>query len=151
MLVRILRTLRIFFIAAIVVSVSAAHGRDDLIAIDVLIQPDPKMMAEAERWNAMMREQIPEGFERDEEHAPHITLIQRFIARSDLPKVLAAVEEVKAKFDMGSLKITATGLYHIPTSDNGLAGIVIEPTERLHALQQAVIEAVNVYARQGGG
>jgi hypothetical protein len=108
------------------------------------------MMGEAERWNAMMRERSPEGFELDEEHAPHVTLIQRFIAKSDLPKVLAAVDKVKSKIDMNSLEMTATGLYHIPTGENGLAGIVIEPTEQLHALQQALIEAVNVYARKGG-
>jgi len=34
--------------------------------------------------------------------------------------------------------------------ENGLAGLEVEPTEQLHALQQAVIEAVNVYAQKGG-
>jgi 2'-5' RNA ligase len=150
MLTKILRVPHILFIAAFLISASLAFGKSDLIAIDVLIQPGPKMMREAERWNAMMREQSPEGFELDEEHAPHITLIQQFIARSDLPKVLAAVEKVKSKFDMSSLRMTATGFYHIPTGKNGLAGIVVEPTEQLRSLQQAVIEAVNVYARKGG-
>ena len=151
MFAKILRALHILLIAAFVISASPALGQSDLIAIDVLIQPDPKMMEEAERWNALMREQSPKGFELDEEHAPHVTLIQRFIAKSDLPKVLAAVDEVKSKFDISSLEMTATGLYHIPTGKNGLAGIVIEPTEQLHALQEAVIEAVDVYARKGGG
>ena len=140
----------IILIAAFVISASAAFGQSDLIAIDVLIQPGPKMMEEAERWNALMREQGPKGFELDEEHAPHVTLIQRFIAKSDLPKILAAVDKVKSKFDISSLEMTATGLYHIPTGKNGLAGIVIEPSAQLHALQQAVIEAVNIYARKGG-
>ena len=147
---KILRVPHILLIAAFVISASPAFCQSDLIAIDVLIQPGPKMMHEAERWNALMREQSPKGFELDEEHAPHVTLIQRFIAKSDLPKVLAAVDKVKSKFDMSSLEMTATGLYHIPTGKNGLAGIVIEPTEQLHALQQALIEAVNVYARRGG-
>jgi 2'-5' RNA ligase len=151
MLVKIHRALHILLIVAFVISASPAFGQSDLIAIDVLIQPGPKMIEEAERWNAMMREQSPEGFELDEEHAPHITLIQRFIAKSDLQKVLAAVDEVTSKFDMSNLEMTATGLYHIPTGKNGLAGIVVEPTEQLHALQQALIEAVNVYARKGGG
>ncbi len=140
----------ILLIAVSVISASPAFGRSDLIAIDVLIQPGPKMMAEAGRWNAMMREQKPDGFKLDEEHAPHITLVQRFIAKADLPEVLAAVDEVKSKFDLSSLRMTAIGLYDIPNGKNGLAGIVIEPTEQLHALQQAVIEAVNPYARKGG-
>lgn len=125
-------------------------AQDELIAIDVLIQPDQKMMTEAARWNSRMREQTPAGYELDDEHAPHITLVQRFIAKPDLPKVLAAVETVKAQFDVSSLEMTATGLYHIPTGKTGLAGIVVEPTAQLHALQRAVISAVEAYARQGG-
>jgi len=141
----------ILLVTALVLSASPAFAKGDLIAIDVLIQPGPKMRAEAKHWNDIMREQRPEGFELDEEHVPHITLIQRFIAKSDLPKVLAAVDMVKSKFDPSSLTMTATGLYHIPTGANGLAGIVIEPTAQLLALQHAVIEAVDVYAQKGGG
>ena len=97
-----------------------------------------------------MREQSPEGFELDEEHAPHVTLIQRFITKSDLPKLLAAVDKLKAETDISSLEMTATGFAHMADGENGLAGLGVEPTEKLHALQQAVIEAVNVYAQEGG-
>lgn len=123
---------------------------DSLIAIDVLIQPGPKMMEEAEQWNALMRQQYPDGFALDEEHAPHVTLVQRFVKKKDLPQVLAAVEKVKSEFNYSSLEMTATGLYHIPTGEYGLAGIVVEPSEDLQALHQAVIEAINQYARTGG-
>ena len=116
---KIHRAPHILLIAALVIFASPALGQSDLIAIDVLIQPGQKMMEEADRWNALMREQSPEGFELDEEHAPYITLIQRFIAKSALPKVLSAVDKVKSKFDMSSLKMTATGLYHIPTGKTG--------------------------------
>jgi hypothetical protein len=122
---KLLKASWILFLAALVLSASCAFAQSDLIAIDVLIQPGPKMMSEAEEWNAMMRDQNPGGFELDEEHAPHITLIQRFIAESDLPQVLEAVGKVKSNFDISSLEMTATGLYYIPTGENGLAGIVI--------------------------
>ena len=138
-------------IAALAMSAPAALGQNDLIAIDVLLQPGQKMLAEAAKWNARMREQSPEGFKLDEEHAPHITLAQRFVAKSDLPKVLAAVDKVRSKFDISRIQMTATGLYHIPSGKIGLAGIVIEPSAQLIALQRAIIEAVNVYARTGGG
>lgn len=150
MISRLLRVPVILMAYVVTALVPTWAAQSELIAIDVLIQPDQKMMTEATRWNSLMREQTPEGFELDEEHAPHITLIQRFIAKTDLPKVLAEVEAVKSQFDLGSLKMTATGFYHIPTGTNGLAGIVIEPTKQLHALQQAIISAVEVYAQQGG-
>ena len=70
--------------------------------------------------------------------------------RSDLPKVLAAVDGVRSAFDVNGLEMTATGLYHIPVDEVGLAGIVVEPSEQLRALQRAVIEAVDVYAQTGG-
>ena len=147
---KMLRALYIAAIAALALSAPPAFSRGDLIAIDVLIQPDATMLAEAGRWNARLREQSPAGFELDAEHAPHITLIQRFVAKADLPKVLAAVDKVKSKYKSSKLKMTATGLYHIPTGQSGLAGIVIKPTRQLHALQQAVVHAVNVYAKSGG-
>ncbi|MGF6090355.1 2'-5' RNA ligase family protein [Pseudomonas sp. 18173] len=135
---------------ALLMSMPFAIARDDLIAIDVLIQPDAKMVEEAGKWNGMMREQIHDGFELDAEHAPHITLLQLYIAQADLSKVMAAVNNVKSTFDLASLELTATGLYHIPNGKIGLAGIVIKPTERLHALQQAMLDAAGRYAVKGG-
>ncbi len=151
MISRLLRFPVILITYLITASVSTWAAQDELIAIDVLIQPDQKMMTEASKWNALMREQAPRGFELDEEHAPHITLVQGFIAKSDLPMVLAKVEAVKSQFDLGSLKMTAVGLEFISTGKNGLAGIAIEPTKQLHALQQAIINAVDGYTRVGGG
>jgi len=151
MLSKQLRVLTILLIAAFIIPLSPAFAQNDLIAIDVLIQPDSRMMEEAEKWNALMREQYPEGFELDEEHAPHVTLIQQYITKSDLPKVLAAVDKLKAKTDLSSLETTATDIGHMPVGTNGLAAIGAEATEKLHALQQAVIEALKVYAREGGG
>jgi 2'-5' RNA ligase len=117
----------------------------DLIAIDVLLEPGPKMLEQAAQWNARMREQAPQGFALDANHRPHITLLQRHIAVDDLEAVLAAVERVRQDFDIAAFGMTATGLYDVPLEDQGLAGITIEPTPQLHALQRAVIDAVNPY------
>lgn len=125
--------------------------RGKLIAIDVLLQPGPRMMAEAEALNARLREQMPEGFALDEEHVPHISLVQRYVPVSDLPRVLAAVDEVRRSHDASALEMRATGLYHPNWGGVGLEAIAIEPSEDLLALQQAVIDAVQPFARSGGG
>jgi 2'-5' RNA ligase len=122
----------------------------ELIAIDVLLEPDRTMLDEASAWNARMRELAPEGFALDEAHRPHVTLIQRHIKRDDLDDVLAAVAKVVESVDLSSLNMTAEGLYHIPLDDLGLAGITIEPTEELRSLQSAVIDAVNSYDAGAG-
>lgn len=126
------------------------YAQSRLIAIDVLLQPDAAMLEQAATWNARMREQSPDGFKLDEQHAPHITLVQRFVAESDLAAVLAAVDRVKSAFDVSGMRMTATGLYHIPSGKIGLAGIVVSPTDQLLALQGAVIQAVSPYAKSGG-
>ena len=144
--------IRIIALAAVpFLLASPMYAQDRLIAIDVLLQPDATMLEEAATWNARMREHSPEGFKLDPEHVPHITLIQRFIAERDLAAVLAAVDRVKSTFDIAAMRMTATGLYHIPSGKIGLAGIVIAPSDALRALQDAVIAAVNPFARTGGG
>jgi len=145
-------TLARTFSLAVVFMILATPTRceERLIAIDVLLLPEAKMLEEASNWNARMREQSPEGFQLDEEHAPHITLVQRFIAKRDLDAVLAAVHRVKSTFDIAKMQMTATNLYHIPSGKIGVAGIVVEPSEELRSLQQAVLKAVTPFARTGG-
>jgi 2'-5' RNA ligase superfamily len=124
---------------------SPALSQEQLVAIDVLLVPDQTMLDASAEWNARMRAQTPDGFELDETHQPHVTLIQRHVLASDLDAVLAAVSRVRADFDIGSLTMQANGIYHIPTGDQGLAGITITPSKALLELQAAVIEAVNPF------
>lgn len=124
---------------------------DELIAIDILIQPDGKMLSESEQWNARMREQTPGGFALDAEHAPHITLVQRFVAVSDIPRILQALAELKADWQLDDIEMTATGLYHIPSGDIGLTGIVVERSDVLVQLQNDVLAAVAPFSKSGGG
>jgi hypothetical protein len=129
---------------------TSAPAEGDLIAIEVLLQPDSSMLAEAAKWNALMREQIPQGFQLDEEHAPHVSLLQCYVSVGDLDAVLAAVTQVAASFSLEEMRMNATGLYHIPAGNIGLAGIVIEPSSDLVALQAAAIAAVSPFAQTGG-
>ncbi len=124
---------------------SASTDKEDLIAIDVLLEPDQAMLDRASEWNKKMLELTPEGFQLDSSHRPHITLIQRHIRKRDLHDVLAAIDAVRARIDLGRVMMTANGLYHIPVGDLGLAGITVEPTDELLELQAAVIDAVNAY------
>ena len=50
-----------------------------LIAINVLLDPDAATVEKARAVNARLREDYPDGFALDANHAPHITLLQRFV------------------------------------------------------------------------
>ena len=55
-----------------------------LIAINVLLNPDAATFEKAQATNARLRENYPDGFALDANHAPHITLLQRFVRTADL-------------------------------------------------------------------
>jgi hypothetical protein len=87
---------------AILARPSEHHGAevqpasDQLIAIDILLQPDQTMVANANKVNAILRGNLPTGYSLDATHAPHVTLLQRFIRQKDLPAVTAALTKIYA-------------------------------------------------------
>lgn len=139
------------YLLAFAIAPVAAFAQSDTIAIDILIEPDATMMEKAGEWNERLRSQLPQGFELDAAHAPHITLLQTFVSRGDMDAILEAVSETSSRFKMEALKMEATGLYHLPAGDIGLQGILIEPSEELHAIQNAVIAAVEPFRRPATG
>ena len=77
-------------------------------------------------------------------------MLQQFVRPADLEKVYAAVNEVLAKEKPTSWKLKAYKYYYIPSPPIGLAGIVVEPTEDLHGLQQEIIKAVIPFTAKTG-
>ena len=63
---------------------------------------------------------------------------------------LAAANAVLAKEKPTTWTLKAIKYYYIPAPPIGLAGIVVEPTDDLHRLQDALIEAVEPYKVKTG-
>jgi 2'-5' RNA ligase/phosphoglycolate phosphatase-like HAD superfamily hydrolase len=121
-----------------------------LIAINVLLDPDAATVERARAVNARLREDYPEGFALDADHAPHITLLQRFVRTSDLDEVAKAVAQVLRTEPSMKWESHAIGYYALADKDLRLVGIVIEPTEDLRRLQQRIIDAVAPFAVEKG-
>jgi hypothetical protein len=64
----------------------------DLASINVLLEPDAKMVGVAKDWNENLRGVVPDGFPLDQTHRPNATLIQQHVSDGDLAKALAAVK-----------------------------------------------------------
>jgi 2'-5' RNA ligase len=111
-------------------------------AIDVALEPDATMIQHAMTANARLLKSYPKGFPLDETHHPHVTMLQQFVRTDDLDKVFAAANAVLAKEKPGGWRLKAYKYYYIPSPPIGLAGIVVEPTEDLHRLQDELITAV---------
>jgi 2'-5' RNA ligase len=121
-----------------------------VIAINILLDPDAATVAKARATNARLREDFPAGFALDADHAPHITLLQRFVRTADLDQVAKAVIDVLRTEQSMNWECRAIGLYALADKNLGLVGIVIEPTEDLRRLQQKIIDAVAPFSVENG-
>jgi hypothetical protein len=129
---------------------TAASQADDVIAIDILLQPDSVMLDRATAINQQLRQNFPKGYSLDASHRPHVTLAQRYVRNGDLDKVYAAVGKALDGVNVTSLKLQAFKYYYIPDGPLGLQGIVVKPTPELLKLQQAVVVAVTPFVVKNG-
>ena len=100
--------------------------------------------------NARLLKAFPKGFALDETHHPHVTMLQQFVRTADLDKVYAAANVVLAKEKPMGWTMKAIKYYYIPSPPIGLAGIVVEPTDDLHRLQNELIQAVAPFTLKTG-
>ncbi len=124
---------------------AAPAERNDVTAIDTLLDPDDTMDQHAKAANARILKSYPKGFELGGEHAPHITLLQRYVKTSELDHLYEAVAKVFAKENPTSWKLKAVKYVYIPDKPLGLNLMVIEPSEDLLRLQKELIDAEAPY------
>src|SRR5208282_1041165 len=116
----------------------------------IALEPDATMIEHAKAANARLLKSFPNGFALDETHHPHVSLLQQFVRTADLDKVFAAADSVFAKENPKAWTLKASKYYYIPSPPIGLAGIVVEPTDDLHRLQNELIAAVAPYTSKTG-
>jgi hypothetical protein len=124
--------------------------QNPVTAIDIALEPDATMIQHAQAENARLLKAFSKGFALDATHHPHISMLQQFVRTADLEKVYDAVDKVFATEKPTSWKLKAYKYYYIPSPPIGLAGIVVEPTEDLHRLQQELIDAVTPFTVKTG-
>lgn len=125
----------------------------DLTAIDILIDPDARMVERARAVNTDLLRIFPGGFALDEHHQPHVTLLQRYLRTADLERAFAAVTTVLDTVDLGQLTLTATGFNHLTPASIpgiGLGGIVVQASPEVLDFQARLIAAVAPFTAAGG-
>jgi hypothetical protein len=129
---------------------AAPAGENDVTAIDTVLNPDSTMIKHAEAANAQLLKSYPKGFTLGGIHAPHISMLQRYVKTADLPKVYAAVDKVFAKENPTSWKLTAykydsVGDAKIGGETISVGNILIKPTPDLLRLQQELADAIKPF------
>ena len=128
----------------------AVAQQEPVTAVDIALEPDATMLRHAKDANARLLRSFPKGFALDETHHPHVTILQQFVRTADIEKVFAAAHAVLSTEKPTSWTLKAFKYYYIPAPPIGLAGIVVEPTEDLHRLQDGLIKAVAPYTVKTG-
>ena len=124
----------------------------DLTAIDILVNPDEATLERARKFNARMRQSVPDGFALDETHQPHITTLQRYVHTAELDKVYDAVEQTIADTDIASLSYQAVAIRHADwgVPGQGLTVLVIKPSPQVLDFQARLLAAVTPFLGSGG-
>jgi len=128
----------------------AAVVQSKITAIDILLEPDATMIQHAQADNARLLQNFPKGVPLDAEHAPHVTMLQRYVNTADLGKVYESAGKVFAKENPTSWKLKAFKYYYIPSGPIGLGGILVEPTPDVLRVQQELIAAVAPFTAPTG-
>ena len=115
---------------------------DNLVAIDIALEPDATMVQRSLADNAALLKNFPQGYTLDNTHHAHVSMLQRFVREADLDNVYAAIAGAVATENPPAWKLKAYKYYYIPAGPIGLAGIVVEVTDDLLRLQQKLIDAV---------
>ena len=121
-----------------------------VIGIDVLIEPDQVMVGKAGLVNARLRKNYPAGYELDATHAPHVTLLQRFVRARDLDAVSAAVAKVLVAERVADLQLKTQRLFYGIWGGVAVTAIVVERTPELMRLHQKIGQAVAPFSVSGG-
>jgi hypothetical protein len=132
-------------------SFTSSVTETNVIAIDILLNPDQTMLDSAKAYNALMRKNYsgPGSFSLDAVHTPHISVLQCFVEKSNLKKVFDAVEKVVKSQQPQKETLTSKGFYYLPDKTMGLAGITINTTPALLTYQSKIIEALKPYIVTG--
>jgi phosphoserine phosphatase len=123
---------------------------DKLIAIDVLIEPDQMMIGKSRAVNARLRENFPAGYELDASHAPHVTLLQRFVQAKDIDAVIDAISKVLVAERPTEIQLKVSGCDYVIWGGKAVTAFIVERTPELMRLHQKVLDAVAPFSVSGG-
>jgi heat shock protein HslJ len=129
---------------------SSKPDADRVLAIDVLLVPDATMAERSIAVNSQLRENYPQGYTLGKMHAPHITLVQRYVREKDLPAVNAALAKVCERAQPLEWKLRATGIAHGIWAGVAITSISVDRTKQLDQFQSDIVKAVEPFAVSGG-
>jgi 2'-5' RNA ligase len=129
--------------------VGQTKGRE-LIAIDILIEPDAQMIKNVTTVNSKLHKDYPKGFLVDAAHPPHVTLVQRFIHRDQLDEVVEAIKKAIAEQNPLPFRLVTTGYLTSIWNYVEILGYEVESTPELAQFERKIVTATQPFSVHGG-
>ncbi len=125
-------------------------GGDRVLAIDVLLLPDAKMLAAAKEANAALRANYSKGYTLEADQAAHISLLHCYVREKDLPAIEAAVTKVVERERPLDFELMATGYGYGLWEELAITFIETEKSPELMRLSEEIVQAVKPYIVKSG-
>jgi hypothetical protein len=123
----------------------------DVIAVNVLLLPDPQLVASAQEINHALRQAYPAGFALDASHVPHISVLHAYVRSKDLVELCAAVRTVSQKHPLIGRQLAVNGTEHKPWKDDAeITNIKVEKVPELESFQSDLLTALSRYFVESG-
>lgn len=116
----------------------------DRIAIDIALLLPEAVNQRVKAANAALLAERPAGFRFDESHLPHITLVQQFIRRANIPALIERIDPILRGFQPLVLRVTGVG------SSATAAHFAIAITRGIDKLHRTLLDAVQPFEEAGG-
>jgi 2'-5' RNA ligase len=117
----------------------------DRTAIDIALLLPEAVNQRAKAANAALIAERPDGFRFDASHLPHITLVQQFIRRANIPALIERMDPILRGIPPLSVRVTGVG------SSATAAHFAIETTHELDRLHRTLMDVVLLFEEAGGG
>ena len=120
----------------------------------MLLIPSEEMYAQSLQLNSLIYQNNPETIKLDENHVPHITLLQCFIKEEDLPDVYNTLE-VENIFEglfetIENDSLKAESLFYNEDKEESFSMITVEKSDFLLKLHEKIIELIKPYSVKNG-
>jgi hypothetical protein len=124
-------------------------AQPDVVAINVLLEPDAALADRATALNVRVRATERRGFALDATHVPHVTVVQQYVRREDVGSVGAAIQKV-LETTPAPMELEVVGVDASPWSGSTMASLRVGPAPALMRFQEAVVAALIPLAAPAG-
>lgn len=127
---------------------ACAPNQKDVLAIDVLLTLPEDLYQQAISLNRSILEDNADNFTLDDNHIPHITLLQCYILESDMPRIEKLLDGLYKTIENDTL--WADHLQYSKDKAESFSSIGIKKSEPLMALHEKVIALLEPYILPSG-